>query len=303
MADVVVNALSLIAILVIGYVVKRLGWASASDFPLLSKIVLRITLPAALIGAFDTLTVTAALFALTAVAIVANVAHQAAGFLLELRGSRRDRAFAILNVGGFNIGAFATPFTAGMMGPSAIASTSMFDVGNSFSAAGIGYGAGMTIAGRRGGPVRFVLTMFRSHIFVLYLVLLGLNLVGFHFPGPVLHFAGIVGAANPFLAMLMIGVGFELRLDRARLGRAAKYLVTRYAISAVIAAVVWFLLPIDTVSRAVACMILFAPMASMTPGFTAEAGGDVELSAFMTAVTIVVAVIAMPLILIGLGGV
>ena len=53
MSEVIVNALSLIAILVIGYAIKRAGWATVQDFPLLSKIVLRITLPAALIGAFD----------------------------------------------------------------------------------------------------------------------------------------------------------------------------------------------------------------------------------------------------------
>lgn len=303
MQDVIVNALSLVAILVIGFLIKRLGWASIRDFPLLSKIVLRITLPAALIGAFNDLEVTASLFLLTAVAIAANITHQLAGFLLELGGTRADRAFAVLNVGGFNIGAFATPYTSGMMGPSAITSTSMFDVGNSLSAAGIGYSAGMTIAGQGSGVIRFIGTMFRSHIFVLYLVLLTMNLTNLHFPGPILDFAELVGAANPFMAMLMIGVGFEIRLDRGRLRRAAKYLITRYVISSAIALAVWFLLPIDQVSRAVACMILFAPMASMTPGFTAEAGGDVELSSFMAAVTIVVAVIAMPMILIGLGGV
>lgn len=302
MSEVIVNALSLIAILVIGYAIKRAGWATVQDFPLLSKIVLRITLPAALIGAFDSLQVTPTLFALTAIAVIANLAHQGVGYLMELRGTRRDRAFAVLNVGGFNIGAFATPYTSGMMGPSAIASTSMFDVGNSFTAAGVGYGAGMTIAGKSGGPGRFVLTMFRSPVFVTYVVLLLLNLLNLHFPGPVLDFAALVGAANPFMAMIMIGVGFEIRLDRARLGRAAKYLGARYAISVAIALAVWFLVPIDAVSRAVACMILFAPMASMTPGFTAEAGGDVELSSFMTAVTIVIAVVAMPLILVGLGG-
>ncbi len=41
-------------------------------------------------------------------------------------------------------------------------------------------------------------------------------------------------------------------------------------------------------------MVLFAPIASMIAGFTGRAGLDVELSSFMTSVSLIVGIVAMP---------
>ena len=61
-------------------------------------------------------------------------------------------------------------------------------------------------------------------------------------------------------------------------------------------------LPLDHFVRIVLCMLLFAPMPSMTAGFVAEAKNDVELSTFITSLSIVVGIVVMPLILVVLGG-
>ena len=48
---------------------------------------------------------------------------------------------------------------------------------------------------------------------ILFVGLLHLSL-----PAPVVEFAGIVGNANAFMAMLMIGVGFHLNGDPSQIG-------------------------------------------------------------------------------------
>ena len=67
MGEIAAKAASLILIIVIGYVIKRIGWVSAADFPKFSKIVLRITLPCALITSFNTFDITYNLLFLTAI--------------------------------------------------------------------------------------------------------------------------------------------------------------------------------------------------------------------------------------------
>jgi len=47
-------------------------------------------------------------------------------------------------------------------------------------------------------------------------------------------------------------------------------------------------------------MVLFAPIASMMPVFTGRARLDVELSAFLNSVSIVVGIVAMPTIYLAL---
>lgn len=303
MTALVAKALALVAIVAIGYGIKRLGWASKRDFTLLSNIVLRITMPAALITYFNTFDVGWALLGISALAFGFNVVQQCLGYLLARRAGRREQAFAVLNSGSYNIGAFSMPYIAGFLGPAPVLYTSMFDIGNSVASAGVGYGWGVSLA-KGEGRARlgaFLAKVASSHLFWLYLGLAAFRLADLHVPGPPLALTSTIGAANPFLAMLMIGVGLEIKLHRSKYAKAARYLAVRYACSIGFALLVWFVLPLGQEARLVVVMLLFAPMASMIAGFTAAADLDVETSAFMTSVTILVAIVVMPMLLLGLG--
>lgn len=296
--ELLVTALTLIAIIALGYGVKCIGWLRASDFTTLSIIALRITLPCALITSFDRFEMRPGLLWLTLFGFCAVMAGQGATWLLERRRGARAQAFGILNVGSFNIGLFAIPYVGAFLGPEAIVVASMFDIGNALAGAGVAYAWGLGLAsGRRASVVSFVRRIFSSPVFVTYLALVIMGLLGLHFPGPVLQFTGTVGAANTFVAMFMIGVGLELVLDRRSYRDALRFLATRWTVMAAVAVVLWFVLPFDPASKAILLALLTAPMAAMTSGFTAEAGLDVRVSTFMTTVSVLVAIVAMPLIL------
>lgn len=53
-------------------------------------------------------------------------------------------------------------------------------------------------------------------------------------PPSIIAFTDTVRAANAFLAMMMIGIGFELHLDRKHLLRIGGVLINRYIIAVVI---------------------------------------------------------------------
>ncbi len=309
MSTVLVKALSLVAIIAIGQAIKRAGWVGSHHFPLFSTIVLRITLPCALAASFNAVETTMGLFVLILIGVVVNVLQQGAGLILGRTGGREAQAFAVLNIGSYNMGAFATPYLAGFMGPHAIVYASMFDVGNSLQAAGVGYGTATALVhqGRRAGVVGFLRRMFSSVIFDVYLALVVMRLLQWQVPEFLLYLVTTIGNANTFLAMLMIGIGLELRLTPAKYRAAAKLLGTRYAFAVLFTLVTVFVLPLSGEIRTVLCMVYFAPIAAMTSGFTSETGGDVELSTFMTGVSILVAIVAMPVIglagpLLGLAG-
>jgi predicted permease len=302
MLEIVARALSLVAIVGIGLGIKRLGWAKTSDFGLFSKLVLGVTLPCALFTNFNDYHLEYALLGLTALAFVLNVAQQVIGYALYAKQGRKAQAFAVLNHGSYNIGAFATPYLSGFMGPHAMIYSTLFDFGTAFSSAGVAYGWGMTLASKPGkhGWRELVRTLAGSPVFVTYVLLLAMRLLDLRLPDPVITFTSVVGAANPFLAMLMIGIGLEVRLDREKYVAAARILATRYAFAIVAAVGCWYLLPFPVDTRLVVVMILFAPIASMMPVFTARARLDVELSAFLNSVSIIVGIVAMPVIYLAL---
>ena len=303
MGEIAAKAASLILIIVIGYVIKRIGWVSAADFPKFSKIVLRITLPSALITSFNTFDITSNLLFLTAIGLLANLILQITGYLVNQRKGGIAQAFGIINLGSYNVGAFAMPYIAGLMGPQSIIFASLFDVGNSFGAAGIGYGWSRSVADEKqkttlGG---FLKLMFLSPLFDTYLILLLMRLLGLQLPDEVITFTSTVGGANTFLAMLMIGIGLELGLDAHRFKLAFKYLAIRYGFSLIFSILTVLFLPVSMVVKTILCMLFFSPIASMATGFTDEAGGDVETSAFMNSVSILIGIFALPLVLAVMG--
>ena len=303
MGEIAAKAASLILIIVIGYVIKRIGWVSAADFPKFSKIVLRITLPCALITSFNTFDITSNLLFLTAIGLLANLILQITGYLVNQRKGGIAQAFGIINLGSYNVGAFAMPYIAGLMGPQSIIFASLFDVGNSFGAAGIGYGWSRSVADEKqkttlGG---FLKLMFLSPLFDTYLILLLMRLLGLQLPDEVITFTSTVGGANTFLAMLMIGIGLELGLDAHRFKLAFKYLAIRYGFSLIFSILTVLFLPVSMVVKTILCMLFFSPIASMATGFTDEAGGDVETSAFMNSVSILIGIFALPFVLAVMG--
>ena len=77
--------------------------------------------------------------------------------------------------------------------------------------------------------------LLHSAPFVVYISMLILSLVGVQFPKSVYTFTDIVGAANPFLSMLMIGMMFEIKLDKQAMGYVKELFSVRYLISLVCA--------------------------------------------------------------------
>jgi len=125
--------------------------------------------------------------------------------------------------------------------------------------------------------------------------------LGLHLPRAIISFAAVVGSANTFLAMLMIGIGLEISLPRRKYAEAARHLGLRYMLAICFSLAVWFFLPAERIVRVILVALFFAPLPSMTAGFTGEAKGDVELSTFMTSVSMLVGIVVMPGLLSALG--
>ena len=216
MADILTRAGSFIAIIFIGYFLRRKGFFKASDFDVLSKIVVRITLPAAIVYNFSGMELDLSMLFVAVLGFSGGLLYMILGFLSSLRSEKNIRAFQILNLSGYNIGNFALPFTQSFLGPAGIITTSLFDTGNAFICMGSSYAIASSVKGgkTRHLALRIFKTLFSSIPFDTYLVMIALCLLHLTPPQCVLTLAGIISNSNPFLAMLMIGVGFYLSGDR-----------------------------------------------------------------------------------------
>ena len=299
MLNILLKAGCYIAIIILGIFLRRIGFFKESDFSILSKIVIRVTLPAALIVNAATRAFSPELLVLSLLGLGGGILYMAAGWLVSRHADKEQQAFDILNHAGYNIGVFVIPFTQSFLGATGVMIASIFDVGNAFICLGGAYGVASAVKDGKGFDIRQVLKALSVSVpFLVHIGTVLMNLLHIPFPAPVVECAGIIANANAFLAMLMIGVGFKLSLEKSKLSRIFRALLIRYSIAAVLALCYWFLLPFDRLIRLTLVILAVSPIGSAVPGFTGDLGGDVGLSCNITSLTILISIITIVTLLL-----
>ena len=292
MQDILTRAGSFVAIILLGYFMKKIGVFKDEDFSVLSKVVIRVTLPAAIVTSFAGKQIDPALLSIVLLGMGGGIVYILIAFLINASSTKEKKAFEILNLPGYNIGNFTMPFVQSFLGPTGVIVTSLFDTGNAFVCLGGSFGvASMVKDGTRFSVKRIVKALSRSVPFVTYILMMLLNLIQISLPDPIINFAQIIANGNAFLAMFMIGVGFKLGGDRSQIGQIVRILAIRYSVATVLALLFWFVLPFSAEIRMPLVILAFSPIGSAVPPFTAELKGDVGLSSAINSMAIIISIV------------
>jgi len=292
MFDILSRAGCFVIIIILGYVLRKVGLFQRSDFNVLSKIVIKITLPASIVASFADKQIDWALLSLAALGLGAGILYMGLAWLINKKGGKEHQAFAMVNLSGYNIGCFTLPFVQSFLGPAGVVIASLFDIGNACICLGGSYSIAAIVKDGGGFSLKKVgKNLIRSVALICYAVMILLQIFGLSLPSPVISLAEIIGGANAFLAMLMIGVGFRLEANRAQLGRIVKHLAARYTVAVLLALLCWFVLPFERAVRVVLVLLVFSPIGSAAPAYTAELDSDVGLASAVNSLTIVISIV------------
>lgn len=297
MLVVLSKAIAFVLIILIGYICKRRGVFAPTDYQLVSKIVLNITLPCAVISSFAHFQLDLSLLAAVALGLSGNCVMLFVALMLTRRETLAAKIFYIFSLAGYNIGCFTLPFAQAFLTPFAVVALCMFDVGNSIMCTGMTYALTASCIGYADGHKdRFSMKsiaekLLHSAPFVVYISMLILSLVGVQFPKSVYTFTDIVGAANPFLSMLMIGMMFEIKLDKQAMGYVKELFSVRYLISLVCAGAFIYFAPFKQEVNYVIALAFMAPCTIIGPIFVEKLGGNVQLASLFNSMTIITSVI------------
>ncbi|MBS6645661.1 MAG: AEC family transporter [Clostridiaceae bacterium] len=294
------KAIAFVMIIVVGYVLKCRGFFHAKDFFMISKIVINITLPSAIISNFSRITMEKSLLLMCVIGFASNIILVLLGYLINLGGTKEDQAFDMVNLSGYNIGNFTMPFVQSFLGPVGFAVTSLFDAGNAVMCTGITYSLASAVLGTGDKvSIKAVLRkLFSSVPFDSYVVMTTLTIMNIKLPGVLLDFTGTVGSANAFLALLMLGIGFEVNMDKGKVARIIKLLVLRYGSAVLFSLAFFFLMPFSLEVRQALAILSFGPVSSVSPAFTGNLGGDVELASAVNSLSIIASIISITIALI-----
>lgn len=299
MEEILIKACGFLFMIALGFTLKRIGLFSLEDSGFLSKLVLKVTLPMAIIKNFQGLELNKSYLMAIGIGFAVNFIAIAVVLLLTRKKSPAHRAFYIINTAGFNIGLCTLPYMSSFFAADAVALVCMFDVGNAIMCFGITFSIAMVISkGAAGVSGKEILrTLFSSMPFVTYLVMILLCAAQIHLPQPVYTVAGMIGQANSFLAMLLIGILFEPKINRSEGKDMVSVFLLRMALGITFSLLIYHFLPVPLMYRQVLAIIVFSPILSVAPIYTERCGYNRGVAAVLNSLMLPFSMVVMTILL------
>lgn len=307
MVDVIVKVAAFVVIILIGVAAGHSGKFGEGADRLISKIVFNLTLPCAIIRAFEASEMDHSLLALIALGFAANAVPFFLSLLVYAKKPVEERIMQQANVAGYNIGCFALAFVQAFFPAQAAIATCLFDAGNSLMSTGGTWALiracvlGTDYQCARDRAKVFVKALVSSVSFDCYIVLILMGLLDLRLPAPVITLIDPIANANSFLAMFMVGLMIKFTVNKTKVVELIRLLTWRFAFATVLSMAALFLLPLDPAIRTVVAVLAWSPAPSMGPVYTLWAGGDKGLAGMANALTILAGVVVMTTLVLFLG--
>lgn len=292
----------LVLIILLGYLLKRFRlFSKERDFVTLSNIILYITLPAAILTNLNGLRFPVHLLLISVFGFLCNWMYI---FIARKVGKdKNEQSFLALNINGYNIGNFSLPFISFFLEGIPILAVSLFDAGSSIMVLSGNYAVAESIQNEDiSFNVKGLLKkIVQSPPVLVYLLMVILSLASLNLPVLITDMASIVESANTFLSMFMIGVILEINFDNNRFSKLLKVMVLRYIPAMILAVILSMISFIPHQIVYALTLILMAPISGSATIFTGLLGNDVELSAQVNSLSIILSIILMSSYLVYLG--
>lgn len=303
MEQIILKALTFVFVIILGYLLKKKRLFAPDEYKVVTKIVMNITLPAAIITSFGSFQKENSLFVLVLLGLVSNMIMVFIGYTFSKGKGDKTRALYMLNLSGYNIGSFTLPFVQSFLGAGGVVAVCMFDIGNSISCTGGSYAATLAVtnSGEKITLWSSAKKLLSSVPFMVYTLMLVLAVANIHIPKMVLMFTSLISGANGFLSMLMIGMMFEVKFRYDYMSKAGFILLIRYIASAVIAFLCYNFLPFSLEIRQVLVIAIFAPISALSSAFTEKCGADVGIASFAGSASIIISIGIITLMLAAFG--
>jgi len=298
MKEILLRAALLLLIILLGQLLRRIRFLPDDTFRALSRIVLNVTLPCAVITNFSGVEVSGGLLWMFPIGFLCNVLYLGIGYLSARKQPLNEQVYRMLNYSGYNIGCFALPYVSTLFGPTVSVSLCFFDAGSAILATG-GTNA-ICESMQDGGKLRIgkiFKRMATAPTILVYLLMTLFAILHITLPSFILQFAEIGGSANTFLAMFMLGVGMRLDIKLEQLRSIIRAFVIRFGIAIALSLACLFLLPFEREICLGAALVVLAPVSSASAAFSEERGLDVGLAASWNTLSILFSLVFMTVLM------
>lgn len=298
MKQILIQALSLFFIILLGFILKKLGILSKKHGDVLSKIIVYITLPAAIIVNLASLEIKNQMLLFILIAVIWSIMQVILAYLSTARLTHISRSSMMYMGSGFNVGNFLLPFIQSIQ-PTLVPMISMFDIGNSIMLTG---GTQATVDNLLTTNQRFSfrLTLFqllRSVPFMCYLIMFCLRYYHVTLPEFIHTIFTPIANANVFLSMFMIGLYLDFELPKGSFRYLCQLFFLRFGMGLVLIFILNFL-PIQRTSKLVLSLLCVSPIPLFGVMNAVISGEKEELVGFASSLSFILSLVLMTVIVI-----
>ena len=300
MTTILLNALSIMLVLFLALLLKKIRILHQKDGAITSKMVVYLTLPATILIGVNHTKLSNIFFILMFMGLFSNLLLVFLGKFIGRKATVEECGLYMFDLSGYNIGNFSIPFVSSFF-PAAIPFLAMFDMGNSLMVTGTTQAIVELSSGRK--KHGFILqeifgVLFRNPPFVVYIFMFILAIFGLSFPDEWLIPIRPLANANTLLSIFTIGLFMEFRLPKGKLKLVLKILTWRYLLAFILASLVYFFLPFPAIIKEILLLIFFCPMSFLHMIQAIELGNDKALAGLTISLSMFISLILMSIIVI-----
>ena len=299
MEAIFVKAIGFILVILIAFTLKKLRVLDKRDGQTIATIIMNVTLPCALLCNASGITSDLSMILILFIGLFSNMIMLVVSYLLSRRDSALVQGYYMINCSGYNIGNFALPFVQTFFPGMGVAYLCMFDVGNSIMCLGgtYAFAGSVASAGDKLTIKTLLKKLFSSIPFDVYILIFVLALLKIQLPGQILSIASFIGAGNGFLAMFMIGLLLEVKINPSEMKMVIKTLLIRLFFGAILMFVVYFLIPIPILAKKIVILAMAAPITTVSAVFSRNIGYHKDAPAIASSLSIIISIIVLTVLI------
>ncbi|MGM0500324.1 MAG: AEC family transporter [Bacillota bacterium] len=287
-----------LAVILLGYFLKKLKILNKNDGNSMVKIIMNITLPALIITVFIDLDLNANLIILPLTNIIYGVLAYFLGKRLFADNKIEDAGSLIISLLGFNIGLFAYPFIENIWGKTGLQYMAFFDMGNAVIIFGLAY-----ITAASYGPCRNELStkviakkLLTFIPLMSYLLALLLNIFNIELNFYLFSVLKKVAGINGVLVLLVLGIYLEFKLERSELKKISKAVIIKYSFGLIVGLILYLILPFGKLFNGVILLGLVMPTGMAVIPYSIENKLNTRISGSLVNLTNILSFVFMWLI-------
>ncbi|MFX1396733.1 MAG: AEC family transporter [Promethearchaeota archaeon] len=304
MADANYVFLLSLSVILLGFILKKLGVITEENGKVIVKIIFNITLPALIINVLSSIDFDITLLLLPVIPLLFSSIVLIVCYFIFKKHPKDIKSIVLMTVIGFNMGNFAYPLIDGIWGEDGLRYLVFFDIGNALVIfVMIGFIASFYSeknANKDHGTVykTTILRVFKSPPLIAVIVALFINLCGLTIPLFLRDFLGILSRANMALTLLSLGIFLNFSFEKTEWKIIAKILVIRYSFGFLVGTFLFFILLFPILYRSIVLISLILPMAMGTILFAVEFEHDERLAGIIGNITLIISFVLMWIIIL-----